>query len=198
MGAATVEKSATFAKIRTVASDLFCQAGYKGLGMRSLASAVGIQAGSLYNHIESKQALLYELISEYELDLLHIFRNKRLRRCDSAVQMNALLWDKVSSYVSQSRNLAQLARSESQHLNSAQASAVADIRRSRMLQLQLLIEECADDIGLSSEGLEKLCVELHALLDCHISLEADPFTDPNKFVRRQLRNMASMLLVKRD
>lgn len=67
-----------------------------------------------------------------------------------------------------------------------------------MLQLQLLIAERADDIGLSSEGLEKLCVELHALLDCHINMEADPYTDPNKFVRRQLRNMASMLLVKRD
>ncbi|MDQ0126822.1 AcrR family transcriptional regulator [Pseudomonas lini] len=198
MGAAIAEKSATFDKIRKVAADQFCQIGYKGLGMRDLAAAVGIQVGSLYNHIENKQALLYELISEYELDLLHIFRCKRLSRCDSAVQMNALLWDKVSIYVSRSRNLAQLARSESHYLNSAQALAVSDIRRSRMFQLQLLIAECADDIGLSNQGLEKLCVELHALLDCHINLEADPVTDPNKFVRRQLRNMASMLLVKRD
>ncbi|WP_330211970.1 TetR/AcrR family transcriptional regulator [Pseudomonas sp. Z18(2022)] len=198
MGTATVEKSATFDKIRTAASDLFCQTGYKGLGMRSLAAAVGIQAGSLYNHIESKQALLYELISEYELDLLHVFKNKRLRRCESAVQMIALLWDKVSIYVSQNKSLAQLARSESHHLNFAQASAVLEIRRSRMLQLQLLIVQCAGDIGLSSEGLGKLCEELHALLDCHINLEAAPYTDPNKFVRRQLRNMASMLLVGRD
>lgn len=43
---------------------LFASKGYSNVGMRELASALGINCGSIYNHIESKEALLYELLEE--------------------------------------------------------------------------------------------------------------------------------------
>ncbi|MFI8558211.1 TetR/AcrR family transcriptional regulator [Pseudomonas putida] len=198
MSAACEHENTTFDLIREAACTLFYQAGYKGMGMRRLAAAVGIQVGSLYNHIESKQALLYELISEYEMHLLHVFKHRNLTRCKSAVQMNALLWDKVSVYVAHNGRLAQLSRNEIQHLSPAQAESISGIRFRRKRQLQALLNQCAGDVGLSSEGLEMLSEELHVLLDCHIGLDANVIEDPNGVVRRQLRNMASMLLVRRD
>ncbi|MDT8924506.1 TetR/AcrR family transcriptional regulator [Pseudomonas taiwanensis] len=195
---AVYEHESTFDLIRATASTLLSQAGYKGMGMRLLADAVGIKVGSLYNHIESKKALLYELISEYEMHLLHVFKSRNLTKCKSAVQMNALLWEKVSEYVAQNCDLARLARNELQHLSLAQVEAVSDIRLRRKRQFQALLAKCAEDVGLSSTGLEMLSEELHVLLDCHIGLDANVIEDPNGIVRRQLRSMASMLLVRRD
>lgn len=184
--------------IREAACILFCQAGYKGMGMRRLAAAVGIQVGSLYNHIESKQALLYELISEYEMHLLHVFKSRNLTRCKSAVQMNVLLWEQVSAYVAHNGHLAQLSRNEIHHLSPAQAESINGIRFRRKRQLQVLLNQCVGDVGLSSEGVEMLSEELYVLLDCHIRLDTNVMEDPKGIVRRQLRNMASMLLVRRD
>lgn len=198
MGAAVAEKSVMFDQIRTVAGDLFSQAGYKGMGMRSLAAAVGIQVGSLYNHIESKQALLFELISDYELNLLQILKSRALSKCTGPVQMNAHLWEKVSAYVSESRNLAKLARAELRHLSDAQASSISEIRQHQQVQLHRLVSQSAGEVGLSDEGLGRLSEELQVLLDCFIKLEADPSADPTWYVRGQLKSMAAMLLVRRD
>ncbi|HKS98647.1 MAG TPA: TetR/AcrR family transcriptional regulator [Rugosimonospora sp.] len=48
--------------ILTAATRLFGERGYTGTSMRDLARAVGILPGSLYAHIESKEALLLEII----------------------------------------------------------------------------------------------------------------------------------------
>jgi AcrR family transcriptional regulator len=56
--------------------------------MRSLAASVGISAGSLYYHIDSKQALLSDLISEYELNLLQVFRSKTVGMAKHPLQMS--------------------------------------------------------------------------------------------------------------
>ncbi len=39
--------------------------GYEGVSLRDLAAEVGIKQGSLYNHIESKQSLLFELVRNH-------------------------------------------------------------------------------------------------------------------------------------
>ncbi|EPJ8753045.1 TPA: TetR/AcrR family transcriptional regulator [Pseudomonas putida] len=64
----------THERVRQTALELFFQKGYQSTSLRDLASRLGIQAGSLYNHIENKQALLYELMEEALEDLLAITR----------------------------------------------------------------------------------------------------------------------------
>lgn len=44
------------------AAALFREKGYKAASMRDLAEAVGVEAASLYNHIQSKSELLHELV----------------------------------------------------------------------------------------------------------------------------------------
>ena len=46
------------------AARLFAERGYHGTSIGDLAKALGVQKGSLYAHIASKQDLLYEAMSE--------------------------------------------------------------------------------------------------------------------------------------
>lgn len=57
-------------KLRRAALDLFSAHGFQSTSMRDLASQLGIQPGSLYSHMRSKQDLLFELIEEALDDLV--------------------------------------------------------------------------------------------------------------------------------
>lgn len=48
--------------IYRAAEDLFFERGYGGTSLRDIADAVDLQVGSLYNHIESKEALLFAIM----------------------------------------------------------------------------------------------------------------------------------------
>lgn len=51
-------------EILQAAGRLFSQKGFHATSMRDLAKAVNLQGGSLYAHIESKEDLLFELVSQ--------------------------------------------------------------------------------------------------------------------------------------
>lgn len=51
--------------IRSAGLRLIFEHGYEGMSLRDLAQTVGIQPGSLYNHIATKQALLFELLASH-------------------------------------------------------------------------------------------------------------------------------------
>jgi AcrR family transcriptional regulator len=46
------------------AARLFAQKGYHGTSIGEIAEALGVQKGSLYAHIDSKQDLLYETMRD--------------------------------------------------------------------------------------------------------------------------------------
>jgi TetR/AcrR family transcriptional regulator, cholesterol catabolism regulator len=52
------------AVIMNVATHLFGKQGFNGTSMRDIANAVGLLPGSLYAHIESKEALLLEIVTD--------------------------------------------------------------------------------------------------------------------------------------
>jgi TetR/AcrR family transcriptional regulator, cholesterol catabolism regulator len=52
------------AELTREAARLFAERGYHGTSIGDLAKAMGVQKGSLYAHIESKQDLLYEATRE--------------------------------------------------------------------------------------------------------------------------------------
>ena len=62
--------------ITTAAARLFKEKGYKAASMRELASIVGVEAASLYNHIKSKDELLriicYEVNNTYQVNIEQI------------------------------------------------------------------------------------------------------------------------------
>ena len=52
------------AELTREAARLFAERGYHGTSIGDLAKAMGVQKGSLYAHIESKQDLLYEAMRD--------------------------------------------------------------------------------------------------------------------------------------
>jgi len=60
----------TLAAINEAGLDLIYTVGYEAMSLRELAAKVGLQPGSLYNHIETKQDLLFDLIHNHMVVLL--------------------------------------------------------------------------------------------------------------------------------
>ena len=56
--------SARRSELTRQAARLFAEKGYHGTSIGDLAEALGVQKGSLYHHIDSKQDLLYETMRE--------------------------------------------------------------------------------------------------------------------------------------
>ena len=53
---------ARYRDLLAIATDLFARLGYERTTVRELADAMGIESGSLYSHISSKEDLLREII----------------------------------------------------------------------------------------------------------------------------------------
>jgi TetR/AcrR family transcriptional regulator, cholesterol catabolism regulator len=54
----------TRAELHREAARLFAERGYHGTSVGDIAKAIGVQKGSIYAHIESKQDLLYDAMRE--------------------------------------------------------------------------------------------------------------------------------------
>jgi AcrR family transcriptional regulator len=80
-----------YLETRQKALELFARCGFSRVSMRDLAAYLGIKVGSIYNHIDSKEALLFELIEELYEQLLHGANLVNRRKSSPAVRLHALL-----------------------------------------------------------------------------------------------------------
>jgi AcrR family transcriptional regulator len=64
------ERCSRFAEYRDKVLELFASKGFGQVGMRELATCLGLAPGSLYHHFPSKQHLLLDLIEEFYEELL--------------------------------------------------------------------------------------------------------------------------------
>ncbi len=73
------------AAIVEIAAGLFARQGYRGTSMRDIGREMGIYAGSLYVHIESKEDLLHQIVNSImlrsEQDMAEV-----LARCGTAAE----------------------------------------------------------------------------------------------------------------
>lgn len=81
----------TMEAIRKAGLRLIFEHGYAAMSLRQLAAEVGIQVGSLYNHISTKQELLFDLVQDH--------MNELLRQLDRALQGHARPIDKLRAFV---------------------------------------------------------------------------------------------------
>ena len=80
-------------EIINTAAKLFKEKGYSAVTMRDLATAMGIKAASLYNHINSKQEILKAIIisiAEEFTDGMHAIIDSKQTNVDKLKQIVAL------------------------------------------------------------------------------------------------------------
>lgn len=77
--------------IKTQAIRMIASGGFDGMSLRALASACGLQPGSIYTHYRSKQQLLVEVVVEYLEDLLQDWRLRQRGMRSPTRQMQAFI-----------------------------------------------------------------------------------------------------------
>ena len=81
----------TMEAIRKAGLRLIFEHGYEAMSLRQLAAEVGIQVGSLYNHISTKQELLFDLVQDH--------LNELLRQLDLALKGKNQPIEKLRAFV---------------------------------------------------------------------------------------------------
>ncbi len=81
----------TLRNLHSAAIDLLAERSYQGMNLRLLASKLGMQAGSLYNYIESKQQLLFWLMKDTTEKLLHGFERTIAEIAEPTAQMREFI-----------------------------------------------------------------------------------------------------------
>ena len=80
---------ATWLAIRQASIEFLSTHGFEGFNLRELAAKCQIKAGSLYNHIESKEGLLKTLLEDVMRDLLSEFEEQVASIDDPVEQIRA-------------------------------------------------------------------------------------------------------------
>jgi AcrR family transcriptional regulator len=90
----------TQSAIREAAVVMFSKYGYHAVTLRKMAEQIGIQAGSLYNHIANKEELLFELLSGIMTDLIESYEEKARGIEDSAKLLDIFIDNHIAFHTS--------------------------------------------------------------------------------------------------
>ena len=136
----------TMEAIRKAGLRLIFEHGYEAMSLRQLAAEVGIQAGSLYNHISTKQELLFALVQDH--------MNTLLRQLDVALegkerpvdQLRAFVAFHVAYHMTKKREVF-IANSELRSLDPKNYDAIVALRGAYEQRLaQILAEGVSQDV----------------------------------------------------
>ena len=113
--------------VRESAERLFAQHGYAAVSMRQLASAVGVQVGTIYNYTKDKQALLFTIMSEHMSELLYAWSGVG-RLNDPAEQLSQFLNFHLDYHLAR-RDAVFIAYMELRNLNDVNFAKIEALRR---------------------------------------------------------------------
>lgn len=162
---------------RLKALELFARCGFSRVSMRDLAEHLGIAAGSLYNHIESKEALLFELVEELYEELLHNAQQVIRQTATPTARLQGLIEAHLQLHERMAAHF-RLAEYESHCLTDEQRGRIGELRARYQRLLVAAIEggngRPLDDGGrAASSGLVALLNQLPAWIDApHLSAQA--------------------------
>ncbi len=136
----------TFEAIRAAGTRLIWQHGFEAMSLRRLAAEVGIQPGSLYNHFETKQALLFDIVREHMATLT--------ARLDEALVGHEAPRERLVAFTSfharyhmTRRMQVYVANSELRSLDPENRAEIVGLRRAYERRLETILE-AGRDAGL--------------------------------------------------
>jgi len=130
---------ATLAAIRKSGLRLIYQHGYEALTLRELAADVGILSGSLYNHIKTKQDLLFTLVRDHMTDLLENLETAPAGHDDPTTALAAFVRLHVT-YHMERRYEVYIANSELRSLEPENRAAIVAMRQAYEVRLIDILE----------------------------------------------------------
>jgi AcrR family transcriptional regulator len=129
----------TLRNLRSTAIQLLSERSYQGMNLRLLASKLRLQAGSLYNYIESKQQLLFWLMKDSTEKLLREFDATIAGIPDPVQQMLKFAAFHVGYHIA-NRHEASVLMTEMRNLTRPNYRAIKELQRLYTDKIQKLVE----------------------------------------------------------
>ncbi|MEX6504285.1 TetR/AcrR family transcriptional regulator [Pseudomonas zhanjiangensis] len=126
---------------RSQALQLFAERGFSRVSMRELADYLGIRPGSLYHHIESKEALLFELVEELYEELLHGAQLIKRRLGSPAEHLHGMLEAHLRLHASMGEHF-RLAEYDGHCLGEEQQARIGALRE----RYERLLADCVERV----------------------------------------------------
>jgi len=133
----------TMEAIRKAGLRLIFEHGYEAMSLRQLAAEVGIQAGSLYNHISTKQELLFDLIQDHMNELLRQLDRALRDKQEPLEKLRAFVTFHVTYHMTRKREVF-IANSELRSLEPKNYEAIVALRGAYEQRLAEILKEGAD------------------------------------------------------
>jgi AcrR family transcriptional regulator len=134
----------TMGAIRKAGLRLIFEHGYEAMSLRQLAAEVGIQAGSLYNHISTKQELLFDLIQDHINELLRQLDCALDGKEEPAGKLRAFVAFHVTYHMTRKREVF-IANSELRSLEPKNYEAIVALRGAYEQRLAEILEQGAEE-----------------------------------------------------
>lgn len=137
----------TSAAIREAAAELFYTRGYQASSLRDIASAVGLQVGSLYNHLRSKDELLIDIMTSVMRELNDALDEALVTAPDDAVaRIEAAVGCHIRYHAEHAREVF-IGNSELRSLNAQDRERMHDMRRAYEERIRGLVDALAWETG---------------------------------------------------
>ena len=150
----------TMEAIRKAGLRLIFEHGYEAMSLRQLASEVGIQSGSLYNHIATKQELLFGLVQDHLNELLRQLALALKDKDGPVEQLRAFIAFHVLYHVTKKREVF-IANSELRSLDPKNYAAIVTLRGAYEQRLAKIL---ADGVALGAFEIADVQVATFATL----------------------------------
>jgi AcrR family transcriptional regulator len=129
--------------IRQAAVDLFYKHGYDTTSLRDIAEVVGVNVGSLYNHIPSKEQLLFSIMSGVMHDLLASLERALQPYTGAVDRMRAAVECHVTFHAERAKEIF-IGNSELRSLSEPNLKAVVDLRDRYEATFREILEQGSD------------------------------------------------------
>ena len=130
----------TLAAIREAGLDLIHAHGYEAMSLRGLATEVGLQPGSLYNHIKTKQELLFVLIHDHMTALHREVEAALAGIADPRAQLEAFTAFHLTYHIERKREVF-IGSSEIRSLEPENRATIVALRQAYENRLCAILEE---------------------------------------------------------
>ncbi|MNF75193.1 Fatty acid metabolism regulator protein [compost metagenome] len=180
----------THDRLRQAALDLFTENGYQSTSLRDLAARLGVQAGSLYNHIEDKQSLLFELMEECLSDLISSTQYSLKRARDKQSRLQAFISAFIEFQASERKKFLLFIRERS-NLSLEQRQRLAALRSTYASSLKSIIQLQCHKTTLDEARLKLLANGIIGMLESIPTWDESDRDLPTQQLVEQLTDIAS-------